>query len=300
MMKTECLSQSQKEAYDKDGFLVLESHLSAQTMNDIRDEIARLERQAFGMTASDEKIDLEDSHKPDEPRVRRIKLPHTQSQLFHDLIYADDILAPVRDLIGPNLRLHTTKLNMKSANYGAAIEWHQDFAFYPHTNDDVLAVAIIIDDMKPENGPLQVFPGSHKGPIYDHHSEGVFAGGIDLERSGLDAGQAVSLTGPAGSLSLHHGRIIHGSAPNRSAYPRRMMFIEIMAADAFPIMGSMTRFDSLADYDKLMLCGSPTKSPRLSDVPVRIPQPQPEANKSIYEIQKSLNKPAFGMSRDDG
>ena len=42
----------------------------------------------------------------------------------------------------------------------------------------------MIDDMKSENGPLQVFPKSHKGPILDHHSNGVFAGGINIEESG--------------------------------------------------------------------------------------------------------------------
>ena len=67
--------------------------------------------------------------------------PHTTSHvIIRDLMFSDHVLAPARDLIGPDLRLHTTKLNMKSANYGAAIEWHQDFAFYPHTNDDVLAI----------------------------------------------------------------------------------------------------------------------------------------------------------------
>ncbi|MCY4241969.1 MAG: phytanoyl-CoA dioxygenase family protein [Rhodobacter sp.] len=65
---------------------------------------------------------------------RRIKLPHTQSEIVRDLMYSDHVLAPMRDLIGPNVRLHTTKLNMKKAGYGTAVEWHQDYAFYPHTN----------------------------------------------------------------------------------------------------------------------------------------------------------------------
>ncbi len=133
---------------------------------------------------------------------------------MRDLMYSDHVLAPVRDLIGPDLRLHTTKLNMKSAGYGAAVEWHQDFAFYPHTNDDVLAVAVIIDDMALENGPLMVFPGTHKGPIHDHHANGVFVGAMDLAASGLTPKDAVALTGPAGSISIHHGRIVHGSALN--------------------------------------------------------------------------------------
>ena len=286
---TEQLSQAQIQAYDEAGYLVLENQLSGAQISAIRDEVARLSEPAAHMTQSDDKIDLEDSHSLQEPRIRRIKLPHKQSQLFNDLLHSDEILAPVRDLIGPNLRLHTTKLNMKSAGYGAAIEWHQDFAFYPHTNDDVLAVAVIIDDMKLENGPLMVIPGTHKGPILDHHHNGVFAGGVKLAAQGLSEADAVPLTAPAGSISIHHGRILHGSAINQSAFPRRLIFFEIMAADAFPIMGSMTNFISLEAYNELILCGTPSLTPRLKEIPVRIPQPQPPANKSIYEVQKALS-----------
>lgn len=292
----EYLSQSQIAFYQEQGYLVLENHLSDKMVAAIRDEITKLSEPAAHMTVSDDKIDLEDSHSLSDPRIRRIKLPHTQSQLFKDLLFADSILGPVRDLIGADLRLHTTKLNMKSAGYGAAIEWHQDFAFYPHTNDDVLAVAVIIDDMKMENGPLMVVPGSHKGPIYDHHDEGVFAGGIDLSKAGISVDDAVPLLGPAGSISIHHGRILHGSAQNLSDHPRRLMFFEIMAADAFPIMGSMTNFSSIEAYNELMLCGEPTLAPRLADVPIRIPQPQPDKNKSIYEIQKNLSTKAYGKA----
>ena len=292
----ECLSYDQIQFYQEQGYLVLENHLADEMVTAIRDEIARLSEPAAKMTVSDDKIDLEDSHSPQEPRIRRIKLPHTQSTLFKELLYSDSILGPVRDLIGADLRLHTTKLNMKSAGYGAAIEWHQDFAFYPHTNDDVLAVAVIIDDMDMENGPLMVVPGSHKGPIYDHHDEGVFAGGINLEKAGISLEEAVPLTGPAGSISIHHGRILHGSAQNLSDHPRRLMFFEIMAADAFPIMGSMTNFSSIESYNELMLCGEPTLTPRLADVPIRIPQPQPDKNKSIYEIQKNLSAKAYGKA----
>ena len=293
MVEREVLNGDQVGFYEENGYLVLENRLDAGMIEAVRAEIARLEQFAVGMTESDDRIDLEDSHRPDDPRVRRIKLPHTQSRLFNELLHSDTILAPVRDLIGPDLRLHTTKLNMKSAGYGAAIEWHQDFAFYPHTNDDVLAVALIIDDMKLENGPLMVFPGSHKGPIHDHHDDGVFAGGMNMKQSGLDPADAVPLTGPAGSISIHHARIVHGSAQNLSDSPRRLMFFEVMAADAFPVMGGMTRFADIEAYDELMLCGVPTLAPRLADVPIRIPQPQPDRNRSIYEIQKNLSGSGF-------
>jgi hypothetical protein len=104
---------------------------------------------------------------------------------------------------------------------------------------------------------------------------------------------AVTLTGPAGSISIHHARIVHGSAPNRSVRDRRLLFYEMMAADAFPVMGSMTSFESLDDYNNKMLCGSPTIEPRLEPVPVRIPLPPPAVKGSIYEIQKGLKNRAF-------
>lgn len=203
------------------------------------------------------------------------------------------ILAPARDLIGPDIRLHTTKLNMKSAGNGAAIEWHQDYAFYPHTNDDILAVGVIIDDMESENGPLMVYPGSHKGPVYDHHVDGVFAGAFVPQDVGLNPADAVELTGKAGSISIHHGRIAHGSAQNTSDQQRRILFFEMMAADAFPIVGSLTKWDGLEDYNTRLLCGEPTITPRLQDIPIRIPQPQPDVPISIYEIQKGLKKSGF-------
>ena len=86
---------------------------------------------------------------------------------------------------------------MKSAGYGAAVEWHQDWAFYPYTNDDVLAVGLIIDDMVLENGPLMVFPGTHKLGVFNHHHNGVFAGAMDLDACGLKMEDAVPLMGPA-------------------------------------------------------------------------------------------------------
>ncbi len=293
---TEQLSADQIAFYKENGYLVLENQIPDEWIAKIRAEITRFEAEAASMTESNDRLDLEDTHTPENPRLRRIKLPHTTSDVVKELMYSDHILAPARDLAGPDLRLHTTKLNMKSAGYGAAVEWHQDYAFYPHTNDDILAIGVIIDDMAEENGPLMVYPGSHKGPVYDHHVDGVFAGAMLPEENGLNPADAVKLTGPAGSVSIHHGRIVHGSALNTSDRARRILFYEMMAADAFPIMGSMTRWDGIEDYDTRMLCGTSTINPRLKDIPVRIPQPQPNVAISIYEIQKGMKKRAFDVA----
>ncbi|PTX54219.1 phytanoyl-CoA dioxygenase PhyH [Litoreibacter ponti] len=295
-MTLEVLTPDQKSQYREQGHLVLPGRIPADILAKLHAEVAKYHEQARGLTESTDEIDLEDTHSPDAPRLRRIKLPHTHNAVMRELMYSDHILAPARDLIGPDLRLHTSKLNMKSAGFGAAVEWHQDFAFYPHSNDDVLAIAVLLDDMEMENGPLMVFPGSHLEPIHDHHVDGVFAGAMDLAACGFDMADAVPLTGPAGSISIHHGRIVHGSALNRSDRDRRLLFYEMMAADAFPLMGSMTRWNGIEEYNERMLCGAPTLEPRVESLGARIPAPLPTDNFTIYEIQKKLRARSFEVA----
>ena len=292
------LSAQQVDYYRENGYLVLEGQLSDAQLEPLREAVARLLAGAHGLAASDDIYDLEDSHRPDAPRVRRIKLPHRVDPAFDALMRSEAILGPVRDVVGPALRLHTSKLNLKSAGYGAAVEWHQDWAFYPHTNDDILAVGVMLNDVGPDNGPLLVLPGSHRGPILDHHAQGRFCGAIDAASSGLDLDDAVALTGPAGSISLHHVRTLHGSDLNRSDQDRALLLYEITSADAWPIQGSMSRFEDLESYDAKLLCGEPTICPRMADVPVRLPLPGPEKGGSIYENQKGSSARSFGLLED--
>ncbi len=293
----EVLTRSQIDFYREQGYLILEGRMPEEAIDEIRAEIGRFQDMAQDMTESDDRIDLEDSHTPGSPRIRRVKLPHTQSQVISDLMRSDHLLAPIRDLIGPDLRLQTTKLNMKSAGYGAAVEWHQDWAFYPYTNDDVLAAGLIIDDMGLENGPLMVFPGTHRMGVFNHHHDGVFAGAMDLDASGLDLKDAVPLMGPAGSISIHHARIVHGSALNTSTMDRRIIFYEIMAADAFPVVGGRGNWDGIEEFDSRLLCGGSTIEPRVVACPMRIAFPDPPRQGSIYELQKAMGKRAFGAVR---
>ena len=286
------LADEQRRFYRDNGYLLLENQVPMATIERIRDDLAGFVEIAAAMTESDERIDLEESHSRENPRIRRIKLPRRQIPSCAELMRSEAILAPVRDLIGPDLRLHTSKLNMKSAGFGAAVEWHQDWAFYPHTNDDLLAVGVMLDDMTLDNGALMMLPGTHRGPIYDHHGVDGFSGAIAAAQ--IDTAAAVPLTAPAGSISLHHVRLVHGSDINRSGRDRRLLLFEICAADAFPIMGGLSKLPSLAEYDDRLLCGRGTLEPRLERV--RMPLPAPSDIGSIYELQKQSVDPAFGKA----
>jgi ectoine hydroxylase-related dioxygenase (phytanoyl-CoA dioxygenase family) len=244
------------------------------------------------VTAHTEVYDLEDTHSPAQPRVRRIKAPDQHHPAFAALVRHPGIIAVLQDLWGPDIRFDACKLNLKSAGFGAAVEWHQDWAFYPHTNDDLAAVGVMMDDMELANGPLMIVPGSHRGPVYDHHADGRFCGAMDPSRCALDFASAVPLTGRAGSISVHHVRAVHGSAVNTSNKDRRLLLFQFRAADAWPLARPVA---DIAAYDALMVAGKPTLEPRLAAVPVRLPFPPAERDGSIYENQKALRNRYFAV-----
>jgi len=99
------LTAEQIKFYRDNGYLVLPDQVPMPVIAQVRSEIERFREQARELTASDHRLDLEDSHTPQDPRIRRIKLPHTQSRIVNDLMYSEAILGPARDLIGPDIRL---------------------------------------------------------------------------------------------------------------------------------------------------------------------------------------------------
>jgi phytanoyl-CoA hydroxylase len=288
------LMPAQIEQYNELGYLVIPDVLDGDMLERLRQTVDEIVAGAAKLTKHNDVYDLEDTHTQEVPRVRRIKTPHKHFPFFADLARHSRITEILADLLGPDIRLHGTKLNMKSAGFGAPVEWHQDWAFYPHSNDAVLATGLYLDDCEMQNGPLLVLPGTHKGPVHDHHSNGHFSGAMDPDLSQIDYGAAVALTGRAGSMTIHHARLVHGSALNTSSKPRRLLLHEYAAADAWPLMGVA----SLEEFNGRMVRGKPTIEPRLANVPVRIPLPPSPFQGSIYENQKASGKRFFAKAAE--
>jgi ectoine hydroxylase-related dioxygenase (phytanoyl-CoA dioxygenase family) len=281
------LSEADVERYRQDGFIVVENVLLAAEVAALREVTDDFVEKSRAVAQHDDVYDLEPTHTAERPRVRRIKTPHRQHAVFDRVMRHERILAILQQLIGPAIRYDTSKLNMKEPGGGAAVEWHQDWAFYPHTNSDLCAVGVMMDDCGLENGPLLCLPGSHRGPIYDHHADGAFCGAIDPEASGLDFTKAVPCTGPAGSISIHHVMTVHGSAVNTSTRPRRLLLYQYSAADAWPLVADGQPTDWAAWQARVLTGDVDLRVPRVEAVPVRLPLPGPRHAGSIYETQRA-------------
>ena len=288
------ISQADVAFYREHGYVVVPNLVEPAMLARLQRVIDGLVERARAVGANDDVYDLEPSHRPDRPRVRRLKKPHALDPAFDELMRSEPILSVSRQLLGPAVRLYGSKLNIKAPEYGSPVEWHQDWAFYPHTNDDVLAVGVMLNDCQRENGPLMVMPGSHQGPTWDHHADGYFCGAIDPDACPLDFSKAVALTGRAGACSFHHVRLVHGSAQNTSALPRQLLLYELAAADAWPLV---TGVKDLAEFDSRMLCGTPSIEPRIVACPVRMPLPPALGQGSIYENQFGSRRRYFAFDQ---
>ena len=265
--------------------------LDAAQLAALRQSLDTLVAGSASVTAHTDIYDLEPGHTPQAPKVRRIKTPHLHTPLFWDICKTPRLVGILTALLGPSgARLQSSKINLKEPHYGSPVEWHQDWAFYPHTNDDMLAVGVLLDDAFLENGPLLVVPGTHKGPVWDHHApEGYFCGAMDPSRREVDFDGAVPLMGKAGTMSFHHVRLVHGSAQNVSDRARRLLLYEFAAADAAPLMG----IKNLEQWNRQLVSGTPSNQPRMERVPVRLPLPPSPHQGSIYENQTSARNKYF-------
>ena len=290
------LTHAQLEQYCEEGYVIVEGLIDERACIRMKQALDELVERSRSVSSHNDVFDLEPGHSVTTPQVRRIKKPHTVAAVFGEILHDPRFKAVAQDLLGESVRLHNSKLNLKSPRIGSPVEWHQDWAFYPHTNDDVTAAGVMLDDTRIDNGAMLVIPRSHRGPVHDHHDEqGYFCGAINPDTCGVDFSQAVACEGPAGSVSFHHARTIHGSAQNTSDRPRGLLLYELTAADAWPLLAK----DDWKGYTERLLYGNDTQSPRVTPVPVRLPLPPARHQGSIYENQ-TTGKRYFGFVSQGG
>ena len=300
------ITNEQINYYKDKGYLVVENAIPQDKLKELQKVTDEYVANSKDVVVNDDVYDLADDHSSTNPNLRRLKNPHLLHDVYKNITEDACILDIVEKLVGKNIRRDHTKLNFKSARGGESIEWHQDWAFYPHTNDDIVEVGIFLDDCGEENGPLMAVPGSHKGPLDDHHHQGVFIGAVDPANSHYDLSTAEPFLAKAGSISLHHVRSLHGSKKNNSEKSRRVLFVGYTAADSWPLKGildlGLKPTSSEGDfvkniysvYEGNIVRGDPCLEARVESNPIKMPYPPPHSVGSIYENQKIVRGRSFG------
>ncbi len=230
------LGSQDRLLYYEQGYLALPGLIGNDWLEPLRLALDEIVEKSREYKKSTRKVDLEPNHSYAVPRLRRVAYLDDISPIFWKLC-SDSIIPDIAaDLLGPNVCFREILVNFKWADGGAEVKWHQDIAFYPHTHSGSLQFLLMLEDTRLEQGPLQVVPGSHKNTVFAHYdSQGNWTGAIsEHELSNIPLDRAKAITGPAGTVSVHHSQTIHGSAPNFSDQNRPAFVVTYTAADAIP------------------------------------------------------------------
>ncbi len=229
------LTDDQVAAYQRDGYLQFDGWFSAAEVAAMQCGLQRL-WQAAGDSTREEVI-----REPDSRVVRSIFAIHRDDELFARLASDPRLAGSARQLLGSDVYVHQSRINLKKGFSGREFYWHSDFETW-HVEDGMpamraLSVSIALSTNSPHNGPLMVIPGSHRhyvscvGETPDAHYKQSLRrqqfGVPDqdslawlVEQGGIEAP-----VGPAGSVILFDCNLMHGSNSNITPLPRSNLFM---------------------------------------------------------------------------
>ncbi|MCW8194685.1 ectoine hydroxylase [Proteobacteria bacterium 005FR1] len=228
------LSEAQLREYEEKGFLVFDSFFSEQeTQEFLRDmegyskdaELKKLEQVITEPTGRD---------------IRSIFGVHKISERFDRLTRNQQLLDIAAQLLGSDVYIHQSRMNVKPGFTGTGFNWHSDFETW-HSEDGMprmrcFSLSILLTENNEFNGPLQLVPGSHKWFIPTQGSTPTdnWKESLKVQTLGVPAkedlfamtraGGIEAPKGPPGTLVLFECNTLHCSGNNLSPWPRSNLF----------------------------------------------------------------------------
>ena len=224
--------------YHRDGFVIVRGVVDTGEIGRLRAEVDRLgdalaeHREGWGS-----EVDWERDHVDEAERhlagnaIARIEPLVDLSDAFAALARDPHVTAPAEAIFGDDVALFEDKLNLKLPG-GAGFPWHQDWSCcWRAYTDELVTCFVALDDATEENGPLEVIPGSHRGRIClpfrsdaENIDDPAFAAkteGFEVDPRAIDPRRVVRARLGAGDMIVFDPYLLHSSARNRSARPRR-------------------------------------------------------------------------------
>jgi hypothetical protein len=286
------LDPQARQRYFADGVLAVPGYLSAAWLRRLRDVVTEKVEESRALTASDDQFDLAPDHSAGKPNIRRLRKAVDQHPGLWTFAQEPAVVDLVADLLGPDLRFHSSKLNFKWSAGGDAVRWHQDIQAWPHTNFGVLTFGVYLEDTGPAQGPLTAIPGTHRGPLFEQFDDdGRWTGALaERDAATLPVSTATELYGPAGTVILIHCRVVHGSAANHSPRMRPLLLNVYAAADALP----MTPAPAPTSKTGRLVRGQEPVHVHMEPYPARLPPRWDQVGyRSIFAAQAAAARPAW-------
>lgn len=256
------ITPGQREEFSKSGFLVIPGALAASETAKYRALAATLVDRASALHApsgdseAGYSFSLESFEGTPVPGfLHKVQGVNTYESAFNEIARHPSILPKVQELLGsPELDIFGTKFFPKLPatdalpTGGISVNWHQDnFAFGADVQQDrakqeqIISMAIYLEDSDQENGCFQVVPGSHCHGFLppprqvSQNSAELLPQHLALPADAEPLAEPLAVPCTAGTAVLFSANLLHSALPNRSASRSRFgLFWHYLPRDVQP------------------------------------------------------------------
>jgi ectoine hydroxylase len=243
--------ESVRTNYDQNGWCQLPRALDMNILDSVRGRVENIAREVRPEVVLEAGTEV----------VRALHGCHLFDRYCAALTRLPQFVNLAEILLGESVYVYQFKVNMKEPFEGKAWPWHQDFAFWSREDGMpapvAVNIAVLLDDVREDNGPLTLIPGSHPLGLLDKGSDSTRSRGdwhqhvsadleyvvddVRVEDLKKDLGLHTAL-GSRGTCFAFHPSIVHSSTSNRSGNRRAMLLITYNAVSNAPKNPSRPEF----------------------------------------------------------
>ncbi|THA27023.1 ectoine hydroxylase [Streptomyces sp. RKND-216] len=222
-------------SYERNGFLAMDRLITPDEVDTYRRELERLTSDPV-MRADDRSI-----VEPKSQEIRTVFEVHKISEVFARLVRDPRVVGRARQILGSDVYVHQSRINVKPGFGATGFYWHSDFETW-HAEDGLpkmrtVSVSIALTENYDTNGSLMIMPGSHQTFLgcSGETPEDNYKKSLQMQDAGTPSDEALSkfadahgielFTGRAGSATWFDCNCMHGSGDNITPYPRSNVFI---------------------------------------------------------------------------
>ncbi|MEU9747286.1 ectoine hydroxylase [Streptomyces niveus] len=223
------------QGLERNGFLTVDQLISPDEVVLYRDELDRLINDPA--VRADERSIIE----PKSQDVRSVFEVHKLSEIFAGLVRDERVVGRARQILGSDVYVHQSRINVKPGFGASGFYWHSDFETW-HAEDGLpnmrtISVSIALTENYDTNGGLMIMPGSHKTFLgcAGETPKDNYKQSLKMQEAGTPSDEALTgfaqehgiklFTGKAGAATWFDCNCMHGSGDNITPFPRSNVFI---------------------------------------------------------------------------
>ncbi|MFI6940716.1 ectoine hydroxylase [Streptomyces sp. NPDC050418] len=229
------MAPSELQGFERDGFHAIEQLITPDEVGVYAGELERLI--ADPAIRADERSIVE----PKSQEIRSVFEVHRISEVFARLVRDERVVGRARQILGSDVYVHQSRINVKPGFGASGFYWHSDFETW-HAEDGLphmrtVSVSIALTENYDTNGGLMIMPGSHKSFLgcAGETPKDNYKKSLQMQDAGTPSDEALTryadrhgirlFTGRAGSATWFDCNAMHGSGDNITPYPRSNVFI---------------------------------------------------------------------------